>query len=393
VTGGGSTWEIDDLKIGRNGEGTLTIQAGGQVSAWCSYLGLNSASTGTAKVRGVGSKWYNGEGLVIGERGDGTLTIEAGGWVGCDIGSLGYSSVGTGRATVAGSGSTWNNWSRLYVGREGAGILNIEDGGQVSTGLMSSYVGFEPDSSGTVTVTGAGSTWGNGKSLYVGGDWVSARGTGEITVAGGGTVDVAETLKVWGSGTVNLQSGGSILTDVFDITAGGTFNFTGGTLCTTEFLGDLTMSGGCLDVGTGVELDLAGVFCAGPGGVTLSKTGNGVLMINGPQDHAVGSLFEIWDGTVWLNTDASGTGQMEDADLSILVADATLGFGCNQHLDTLTIDEYEQLCFSSPHVVMVKHLVLDGVDLGPMTLGIPEPATLALLAAGGLGLALRRRRT
>jgi len=37
------------------------------------------------------------------------------------------------------------------------------------------------------------------------------------------------------------------------------------------------------------------------------------------------------------------------------------------------------------------NLVLNGVSLGPMTL-TPEPATLALLAAGALGVLVRQRR-
>ena len=42
-------------------------------------------------------------------------------------------------------------------------------------------------------------------------------------------------------------------------------------------------------------------------------------------------------------------------------------------------------------VVVVRHLVMDGVDLGAMAL-TPEPATLALAALGAVGILLRRRR-
>jgi T5SS/PEP-CTERM-associated repeat protein/autotransporter-associated beta strand protein len=123
---------------------------------------------------------------------------------------------------------------------------------------------------------------------------------------------------------------------------------------------------------------------------TLIKTGPGAAIFDGPQAHGPGAILEILAGTVDLNTDASGTGLIDDADLSIFVAEAVLNFGCNQHLDTLTIDEGGLVRFTGAGVVVVKHLVMDGVDLGAMTL-TPEPATLALLALGGLALLLRRR--
>ena len=124
---------------------------------------------------------------------------------------------------------------------------------------------------------------------------------------------------------------------------------------------------------------------------TLTKTGDGVLRIQGPQDHDPGSLLAVFGGTVEMNTDASGTGLIADADLSVLVADATLNFGCDQHLDTLTIEDGGLVRLTGANVVVVKNLVMNGIPLGPLTL-TPEPATLALLVAGGLGLLLRRRR-
>ena len=76
----------------------------------------------------------------------------------------------------------------------------------------------------------------------------------------------------------------------------------------------------------------------------------------------------------------------------LCVDDAVLNFGCNQHLDTLTIDEGGLVRFTGANVVVLKHLVMDGIDLGAMTL-TPEPASLALLAAGLGALVLRKRRT
>ncbi len=124
-------------------------------------------------------------------------------------------------------------------------------------------------------------------------------------------------------------------------------------------------------------------------GQTITKTGDGTLVINGPQDHAPATVFEILGGTVDLNTAAGGAGT---ANLSVLVDDAVLHFGCNQYLDTLTLQNGALVRFTGANVVVLNHLVMNGIDLGGVTL-TPEPATLALVAAGLAALVVRKRRT
>ncbi len=68
-----------------------------------------------------------------------------------------------------------------------------------------------------------------------------------------------------------------------------------------------------------------------------------------------------------------------------------LHFRCNQHLDTLAISDGGVARFTGANVVVLKHLVMNGIDLGGVTL-TPEPATLALLVFGGMALLLRRRK-
>ena len=128
-------WSIEgSLKVGDTGEGTLNIEAGGQVSNEQGYIGRESGSTGEATVTGGGSKWTNSLGLVVGRFGDGTLSIEAGGVVSNTRGYISSNSGSTGVVTVSGAGSKWTNLDNLYVGLGGRAALNITDGGLVEVG-------------------------------------------------------------------------------------------------------------------------------------------------------------------------------------------------------------------------------------------------------------------
>ena len=558
------------------------------------YLGYNAGETGAATVTGAGSSWTNAEPLYVGLSGEGELTIASGGSVSNSYnGYVGAFDNSTGTVTV--DGGTWTNSGSVSVGYSGEGGLTIAGGGSVSNSY--GYVGAESGSTGTVTVDGG--TWTNSDDLYVAGSGSGHGGTGTVTVLAGGLVEVADTLKVvWGGGTVNLQSGGSIVAGTFDNSTAGTFNFTGGTLAVTTFLGDLVCAGGTIapgaspgtttvsgdltmDSGT-IAIELAGagpgaydaVHVAGaatlggtlavdladpyrpshndafqvltfasrgattfdahqgldlgerlalvptygatdlvltavqggpgewrvdadgeasvpgnwsaglPGGVgdvatfgsaitaprevtvdapttlggiqfdsaqayalagpnpltfeteagaaaidvadlaathviaaavvledaldidvaelgtlvfeglldnsagqTITKTGEGTLVINGLQDHAPTTVFEIRGGTVDLNSAAGGAGT---ANLSILVDGAALHLGCNQYLDTLTLQNGAVVRFTGANVVVLEHLVMNGMDFGGVTL-TPEPATLLLLTCGCLALLARKR--
>jgi len=138
-------------------------------------------------------------------------------------------------------------------------------------------------------------------------------------------------------------------------------------------------------------LEIAGEFAVTGDPATFCKMGEGTFEVSGPQNHGPGALLEIQDGLVLLNTDASGTGDMADADLSILVAGGQLDFGDDQHLDTLTIEDGGLVRLTGANAVVVKNLVINGLALGPTTL-TPEPATLALLALGAAATIARRRR-
>ncbi len=235
VIGAGSTWStITNVTVGNSGTGTLNIQGGGTVSVGSnSYIGSIAGSTGTAMVDGAGSAWTNGGGLAVGYGGIGTLTvsnggavsnggnlvvgtldtgtvtISSGGTVSNDTGYLGFLAGSAGTMTVTGAGSTWTNSTDVVVGRSGTGTLNIQAGGTVSAG-SNGYIGNNAGSTGTVTVDGAGSTWTNAGGLGVG-----VQGAGTLTVSNGGAVSNGGTLAVGiqAIGTVTISSGGTVGND------------------------------------------------------------------------------------------------------------------------------------------------------------------------------------
>ncbi|MGB2985023.1 MAG: hypothetical protein WBE26_03995 [Phycisphaerae bacterium] len=244
VTGAGSSWSTTwPLLLGSAGTGSLTIQNGGGVSNHDAILGVESTGSGTVTVNGNGSTWNNWS-LDVGFYGTGSVTIENGGEVYSGRGEIGGSN-GNGTVTVDGVGSSWDSYFYISVGTEGTGSLTVRNGGEVSTdeqlgvghwdygtgsltiqsggtvsNTLNGYIGYASGADGTVIVDGGGSTWLNLASLYVGGTDSTPGGTGELTVENGATVYVADTLGVWGSGTINVHDG-QLAADIVELDGGG----------------------------------------------------------------------------------------------------------------------------------------------------------------------------
>ncbi|GAU86300.1 extracellular serine protease precursor [Bosea sp. BIWAKO-01] len=315
------------LTIGNTGTGMLTIENGGTVSNTTGYLGASAGGTGTVTVTGTGSTWTNTAGLVVGDLGTGTLTVANGGKVSNTVGVIGY--LGSGTATVTGANSTWTNSGDLYVGWSAAGRLTIENGGTASN--VTGYVGNASNGSGTVTVTGAGSTWSNTGELHVGNS-----GTGTLTIADGGKVtstlfayvgslsgstgtvtvtgagsrwssDDAIVIGYGGTGTLTIEKGGMVTSGLASIGAGlgtGTVTVTGaGSTWTNVNSLSVGISGtGTLNIENGGSVTSRNSFLGvSPGGTgTVTVTGTGSTWSNS-EGITVG-----WEGTGTLTVSNGG---------------------------------------------------------------------------------------
>jgi T5SS/PEP-CTERM-associated repeat protein len=158
---------------------------------------------GTATVTGAGSIWSTGNvangTIFVGYSGNGAVIIEAGALVSNSLGYLGYNSGSTGTATVTGAGSKWTNTGSLSVGSGGTGMLTIEAGAQVSN--SSGYLGFNSGATGMAVITGAGSKWTNSSSLSVGNS-----GKGTLHVRDGGNV-LGSSLTVKSASLLTIDAG------------------------------------------------------------------------------------------------------------------------------------------------------------------------------------------
>ena len=209
VRGAGAT--ALNLAVGQNGTGMLVIRNSGTLADIGGFIGNLPGSQGTATVSDVGSTWTNIGNLVVGGLGTGTLTIQNGGTVNSGGGvSIGLAAGSTGTVTVTGAGSSLNigPGGGFNIGSFGTGTLTITNGGMVvNNTAFTANIGNGAGSLGMVRVAGARSAWTNSSGVNIGN-----LGTGTLTIAEGGVVTaptVAIAANAGATGTLNIGAGAS----------------------------------------------------------------------------------------------------------------------------------------------------------------------------------------
>ncbi len=246
----------------------LAVMAAGLLSV----TGAQAALTYSGDVSPADpNTWTSTNRVYIGyTTGNGTLTVDGGTVLDTYWSYLGYTSGLTGSVTVSGNGSTWTStYGSRFVGYKGTGLLSIANGGLVAN--PAGYVGYYAGSTGMVTVDGPGSTWTNG-SLHVG-----ENSPGTVRVTNGGSVSCLGTTlaqNATGNGTVIVDGIGSTWTHTGTFYAG--YNGTGKVMITNG--GNVNYAGtGNDSVIIGLNSGSSGIVIVDGTGSTWNHTGTGTL--------------------------------------------------------------------------------------------------------------------
>lgn len=249
-----------------------------------------------------GGNWTNGMPICNGGmsydakiNNGGTPQINTGSASACEV-SLGVNAMDSGTLSVNGSGSNLTTCSDTLVGYQGKGSLSIATGGVVTTDTVASIAWgttSTTSSNGAATVDGTNSKWTVIGELDIGGTTNMSGGTGLLTVTNGGTVTAANA-HLYKSGTLTGNS-------TFSTTNGTNLE---GTLKPSGRLtigsGNLTIANGGTMVCSVTQQAWDNVYVASPGTATLDSfnsklivtmTGTFTTPADFPLLHAPGGLF------------------------------------------------------------------------------------------------------
>ena len=237
-----------------------------------------SIDTVTPNATVVGAAGAQAANLTVGVGITGALTIQSGGTLSNTTGIIGYNPGSTGTVIVDGAGSTWTNSNSLDIGSDGNGTLTIRNGAAVVAGAIG-FIGNYPGGVGTVTIDGIGSTL-TVPDIYIGWD---------------------------GQATLNISNGARLITN----TVGSSLAATGISTVTVDGAGSTWTSGGPLyigDAGVGVLTIRNGATVSGPSLILAHYAGStGTLNIGAAVGQAATAPGTFSAASVDLR---SGTGQI-----------------------------------------------------------------------------------
>jgi len=303
--------------VGDSGVGALLIEGGGSVSSTTGVVAFNTGSgTSSVTVTGANSVWNVGTGgLNVGTRDTGSVTISNGGTI--NVATNGQIYIGSTNSGVSGNGSLTVNGgtlgaagAQLFIGANGSGTgsMLVENGGVVTTSF--GWVGgalVGEAASGSVTVTGAGSTWNVGDDDFFIGNNVS--GTAVDVVSAGQLTSGFAVIGIAGPAGVNsnltVDGLGSSWSAVSEIVVGYYQPYAPGQ--TAASTGSLTISGGATASNyatiVGLGMDTGGTPATTD---TLLVTGAGSKLTLTPSGGFSGALVAGYFGTALVTISDGG---------------------------------------------------------------------------------------
>ncbi len=434
ISGTGSAWNNSGVLTIAGGVGgtvtpvgKLTVEAGGSVTSTDGRVG-GSSGAGEALITGANSRWENSGTLTVGASGTSAkLTIADGAHVvsaNANVSAGNGAAHAIGEVLVTGAGSTWTNNDRLSVGEAKTGSLTIADGATVTstTGFIARGLGSASNPNiSNVVVTGAGSALTMTGSLVLGGQTETAQSGntfGVLTVKDGGTVAVGGSLVTHASDRVQLQSGGTIKANNYQISrngALGVLDWTGGTLDITDTLQVGPTSGYLLEIpelglltgggrvvgnanSFGITADAsvvnAGVLAPGNSPGTFSIFGDYTQLASGTLDIELGGLLA---GVEYDQLLVSGNAFLNGTLSVSLFDDFTLSEG--DSFNILTANQINDTFAGLADGATVGrfgdyNLIVSYSDtaVSLSATAVPEPSAIAVLAIGTIGLARRYQR-
>jgi outer membrane autotransporter protein len=219
----------------------------------------------------------------------GTFVVPTGSTVVVSNLFAGFAPGSTGLITVDGGAvTTVNPQSQYFIGFNGSGTMVVSNGGTVFSNLLT-FIGANPGSSGSLTVTGQGSAYTSGFFL------VGDQGPGQLTVTNGGVASATPTatLQIGAnssgtalvSGTGSLISAGTFLGVGVNPTGVGMLTITDGGMATSGSGTYLAFNPGAIGtilVSNGGTLTSPQLVVGSSGTGDLQVQSNGTVAINGP---------------------------------------------------------------------------------------------------------------
>lgn len=250
VEGSGAILSSTAVEVGSSGLAELEIKNGGRVETTNSLvIGRNSGSDGTVNISGANTNLSIGGSLIVGlESGSiGDLNLAGGAQSSSATDTaIGVRAGAAGEIRVVGVGTNMTVGEHLNIGSLGEGLVAVVDGASLSA-VRDVRIALASGSSGQVDIAGGGTSW-SSANLFIGGSRSNSGGSGTVTIREEAHASVAETVRIWGDGTLNLD-GGTLDATSIDLESGSTFTMTDGMLVVDSFTGTLAQDGGVLAPG------------------------------------------------------------------------------------------------------------------------------------------------